>query len=172
MGYYQGDYYRGDYYGGDPGLFGFLGGIAKKGLGLIGSVLPGPLGAVAKTAGRLIPGGRQRAIPMVQQRPPAPRLPPRQTRLGIQVGGQQGIQVGKTTKYFVEGQGMVMPTVDGCCPSGYHQAKDGSGRCVRNRRMNVTNPRALRRGLRRVSGFAKTVKRVRKAVRAAERAVG
>jgi len=44
-------------------------------------------------------------------------------------------------------------------PSGYHYAKDGSGRIVRNRRMNVANPRALRRSMRRVQGFEKLAKR-------------
>ena len=44
-------------------------------------------------------------------------------------------------------------------PSGYHFAKDGSGRLVRNRRMNVANPRALRRSMRRVQGFEKLARR-------------
>jgi len=44
-------------------------------------------------------------------------------------------------------------------PSGYHYAKDGSGRLVRNRRMNVANPRALRRAMRRAQGFEKLAKR-------------
>jgi hypothetical protein len=43
---------------------------------------------------------------------------------------------------------------------------------VKSRRMNVANPRALRRSLRRVAGFAKTVKRVRSAVSRAASAVG
>ncbi len=47
----------------------------------------------------------------------------------------------------------------GACPSGYHLAKDGSGRYVRNRRMNVANPRALRKAMRRVQGFEKLAKR-------------
>jgi len=33
----------------------------------------------------------------------------------------------------------------GKCASGWHLAKDGSGKCVRNRRMNPLNPRALSR---------------------------
>ncbi len=44
-------------------------------------------------------------------------------------------------------------------PVGYHVAKDGSGRFVRNRRMNIANPRALRRAMRRVQGFEKLAKR-------------
>ena len=46
-----------------------------------------------------------------------------------------------------------------CAPSGYHFAKDGSGRMVRNRRMNIANPRALRRAMRRVQGFEKLARR-------------
>lgn len=45
------------------------------------------------------------------------------------------------------------------CPRGFHKAKDGSGRCVRNRRMNSLNPRALNRSLRRIEGFQRFVKR-------------
>ena len=47
----------------------------------------------------------------------------------------------------------------GQLPRGYHWAKDGSGRAVRNRRMNVANPRALRKAMRRVQGFEKLAKR-------------
>jgi hypothetical protein len=43
---------------------------------------------------------------------------------------------------------------------------------VPSRRMNVANPRALRRSLRRVAGFAKLTKRVRRAVSMAASAVG
>ncbi len=48
---------------------------------------------------------------------------------------------------------------DGLCPCGFHPEKSGKGYCVRNRRMNVANPRALRRGMRRVSGFEKLARR-------------
>ncbi len=44
-------------------------------------------------------------------------------------------------------------------PRGYHLAKDGSGKLVRNRRMNIANPRALRRAMRRVQGFEKLARR-------------
>jgi len=47
------------------------------------------------------------------------------------------------------------------CPSGYHPEKSGRGYCVRNRRMNPLNPRALARAGRRVGGFARAVKRAR-----------
>lgn len=44
--------------------------------------------------------------------------------------------------------------------SGYHYAKDGSGRLVRNRRMNVLNPQAARRAIRRVKGAMKMLKAI------------
>ena len=48
--------------------------------------------------------------------------------------------------------------VDGACPSGSHLAKDGSGRCVKNRRMNFGNARAARRSVRRLKGARKLLK--------------
>jgi len=47
------------------------------------------------------------------------------------------------------------------CPTGYHPEKAGQPYCVRNRRMNPLNPRALSRATRRVGGFARAVKRAR-----------
>jgi len=47
------------------------------------------------------------------------------------------------------------------CPRGYHPLKNGQPYCVRNRRMNPLNPRALSRAGRRVGGFARAVKRAR-----------
>lgn len=47
------------------------------------------------------------------------------------------------------------------CPTGYHPEKQGKPYCVRNRRMNPLNPRALSRATRRVGGFARAVKRAR-----------
>jgi len=50
----------------------------------------------------------------------------------------------------------------GTCPSGWHLAKDGSGRCVRNRRMNFGNARAARRSVRRLKGARKLLKDIEK----------
>lgn len=79
-------------------------------------------------------------------------------------GGTPPILPGGTPAGFagppMPGAKMGAPTgAGGCCPSGYHLSKDGSGRCVRNRRMNPTNPKALRRAMRRVQGFEKLAKR-------------
>jgi len=48
------------------------------------------------------------------------------------------------------------------CPSGEHLAKDGSGRCVRNRRMNFGNARAARRSVRRLKGARKLLRDIEK----------
>lgn len=50
----------------------------------------------------------------------------------------------------------------GACQSGFHLAKDGSGRCVRNRRMNFGNARAARRSVRRLKGARKLLKDIEK----------
>jgi len=54
-----------------------------------------------------------------------------------------------------------MPNGTTGCPSGYHPEKSNKPYCVRNRRMNALNPRALSRASRRVGGFARAVKRAR-----------
>lgn len=63
------------------------------------------------------------------------------------------------------GRGRVSPDPQtGRCPVGYHPAKDGNG-CVRNRRTNVGNARALARALRRAEGFEKLARRTVNALR-------
>ena len=54
--------------------------------------------------------------------------------------------------------GTKMLAAGGACPKGFHTSKK-HGHCVRNRHMRVTNPRALRRSLRRAHGFAKLAMR-------------
>lgn len=63
------------------------------------------------------------------------------------------------------GQPSPLTTLATACPRGFHQGKHKSllhpfGGCVKNRRMNVANTRALRRSIRRLSGFEKLAKRV------------
>lgn len=50
----------------------------------------------------------------------------------------------------------------GCCPKGCHPDKKYGVKCVRNRRMNALNPRALRRALRRVDQFENFVNKTAK----------
>lgn len=151
-GRYVGDYGTGGYYRGDPGfLSNIWKGIKRVAAPIVGGALLGPVGAAIGTAATMpkpVP-----TFPAVGQgfqppTPPAGRIGPMaprpggQTRIGPRTGG-------------------VMAQA-GCCPTGYHLAKDGSGRCVRNRRMNPANPKALRRAIRRTDGFVKLAKRALK----------
>jgi len=157
----------GDYktygYAGDPGwLSSIWKGVKKFAAPLIGGIIGGPVGLAiggigggggkpgpgtaltvpGSIGGSLtMPGGLSFGInvPVAPMTPGQGRLPPyTATGPGVLPAGGRGGQL---------------------MPSGYHFAKDGSGRIVRNRRMNVANPRALRRSMRRVQGFEKLARR-------------
>ena len=153
MSYYNrqmGDYATGGYGGamGDPGLFGFLGKILKpvwKKLVKPAIVLAG-YGAVVEA---VLPSGKA----MVPAPPPVPGgaafpggglLPAAGQVIGGAIAGYQGAV-----------------STGAVCAAGYHLRKDKRlpPKCVRNRRMNIANPRALRRGMRRVKGFEKLARR-------------
>jgi len=156
----------GDYgqrgYRGDPGFLSGLFKIAKKFVApVLGGIIGGPIGAVIGGLG----------APAPPKRAPPPMLPgfaggaitfPGGTQVGLGFApGAPGV--------MVPGRGPLPPFAPGgvgqagrggtLVPSGYHFAKDGSGRLVRNRRMNVANPRALRRAMRRAQGFEKLARR-------------
>ena len=153
----------GDYrtygYAGDPGFLSSLWkGIKKIAPTIIGGVIGGPVGAV-------IAGG----VSGSQPRLPAP---PGTVGGAVTFPGGIGLNVAYQPTGMVPGRGRLPPfTATGpgvlpgggrggaVVPSGYHFAKDGSGRLVRNRRMNVANPKALRRAIRRTDGFVKLAKR-------------
>jgi len=157
----------GDYktygYAGDPGwLSSIWKGIKKIAPTVIGGIIGGPVGMAVGGMGGGGGGGK-----------PGKALTVPGTFQGT-VGFPGGMSVsgGYVPGVMVPGQGRLPPfTATGAgvlpmggrggsvCPSGYHFAKDGSGRLVRNRRMNVANPKALRRSLRRVQGFEKLVRR-------------
>jgi len=165
MGYYmRGDYATGGYgYGrGDPGFLSSLWkGVKRIAAPIVGGLIGGPIGAVL--AGGL--GGKPTPPIMAPRAPVGPRY---DTQVAI-----GPMRFRQTTGFPPVPQfgGAAMPSASahermaaasagtGCCPRGYHLAKDGSGRCVRNRRMNVANPRALRRSMRRVQGFEKLARR-------------
>ncbi len=157
----------GDYktygYAGDPGFLSSLWrGVKKFALPVLGGIVGGPAGAALMGL-----GGRKPSPPM--QFPMVP-----QAGGGFPIVGQVTMPGGAqfTGGVMVPGRGRLPPfTATGpgvlpgggrggtMVPSGYHFAKDGSGRLVRNRRMNVANPRALRRSMRRVQGFEKLARR-------------
>jgi len=157
----------GDYktygYAGDPGwLSSIWKGVKKVAFPIIGGLIGGPIGAAI---GGGIGGGG---------------APGKQLQVPGTVGGQVTFPGGTSVglgfvpggRSITPGQGRLPPfTATGpgvlpgggrggtLIPSGYHFAKDGTGKLVRNRRMNVANPRALRRSMRRVQGFEKLARR-------------
>ena len=157
----------GDYktygYAGDPGFLSSLWkGIKKIAPIVAGTIIGGPIGGLITAA-----GGAQ---------PPKmlPRMPSVPGTVGgaITFPGGTSVSAGFAPGAIIPGRGRLPPfTATGpgvmpgggrggaMVPSGYHFAKDGSGRLVRNRRMNVANPRALRRSMRRVQGFEKLARR-------------
>jgi len=157
----------GDYktygYAGDPGWLSSLWkGIKKVAPAIIGGIIGGPAGAiVAGGAG----GGAPRGTPGVPMRIPGTVggaiTFPGGTSISTAYAPGQAVAIGKYGA-LPRGPGVGLGPqagMAGACPTGYHYAKDGSGRLVRNRRMNIANPRALRRAMRRVQGFEKMAKR-------------
>ncbi len=151
MSYYMGDFYRPR---GDPGIGSFFGGLVRSAVSLIpgvgptlariGGRMPGGAVVVREAGGGITAaaGGAMRRIGGVVARHPV------LTAAGG--AGVIGTMVGAAGEKFLEG---------GACPRGHHISKSkhakAFGQCVRNRRMNVCNPRALRRAIRRARGFTK-----------------
>jgi len=145
MSYYTG---RGDYYSGkgDPGFLSTLGSIVGTVGSVVGSVVPGVsgitsvasklLGSTSSTrstsaTGMQLAGGSIPAIPTPGVGGAIARALP---------GGSSGYQCGTGNP----------------CESGYHLNKGGPNpktKCVRNRRTNYTNPKALSRAAKRLDGF-------------------
>jgi len=152
MSYYSppmGDYRTGGYAQGDPGFLSSL----WKGFKKVARFIPGPIGTIATAIGG--------ATVLTKMTPPmrplgmgTPMTPGGRAMLAMQPPGGLPMGTGR-----VLGGPEYAGMQAGCPPRGYHFAKDGSGKIVRNRRMNITNPRALRRAMRRVQGFEKLAKR-------------
>jgi len=157
----------GDYktygYAGDPGWLSSLWkGVKSIALPILGGMMGGPVGAALGSAAAgggkpgpgtalTVPGSIGGALTM-----------PGGMSFGINVPvGPIMPGMGRLPPFTASGPGVLPAGGRGgsLMPSGYHFAKDGSGRLVRNRRMNVANPRALRRSMRRVQGFEKLARR-------------
>lgn len=144
MSYYQGDFYQGDFWG-------KVGGFFKKAAGVATSFFPG-VGGPVSTAIQKIGGPGQRII---QRGTAAIAKHPVLTAAGAAgTIGLAGAGVGRMGSRM--GSAAVGPM------SGYHIEKRGkrAGQLIKNRRMRVTNVRALRRAIRRCTGFAHLAKRV------------
>jgi len=157
----------GDYktygYAGDPGwLSSIWRGIKKVAPAIIGTIIGGPVGGAI---GAGLGGGR---TPPIMAAPPgtmgAAITFPGGTRISgalpVPTRGPRGFpKLPATIARNQAAANLAVAAQTGVVPSGYHYAKDGSGKIVRNRRMNIANPRALRRSMRRVQGFEKLAKR-------------
>jgi len=135
MGYYMGDFYRRPrMYRGDPGFFSFLGGLAKKAV----SFIPG--------VGPLISTGIEAATSGLAKRAP-----------GLAGGLKSvGTAIVKHPVLTAAGAAGAIALGREAVGGGGRKCKHinpRTGKCVR--RMRVTNPRALRRAIRRAHGFAR-----------------
>jgi len=158
---------------GDPGLFGFLGGVAKGALNIVGaSGIPGVSGvakgltsifgnksgsakaqqlAAARFGGGTIPGGFWQG----------PGVPTNVRRPGVLALGQSLIPGGETGLGAGCGQGFHPNKSDYFLKTGEYVAK--GSRCVRNRKRNPLNPRAFDRALSRIdsaNNFKKKLARI------------
>jgi hypothetical protein len=133
MSYYAGDYYRG-------GFGSFFGGLAKKLVGFIpgvGPIASTAMGVIAKAGPKV--GGLVRGARNVVVKHPVLSAA---AAVGAVGGGAAMSMHGGGGALAMAGQ------------KGMHVSRK-TGALVRNRHMRVTNPRALRRALRRAHGFAK-----------------
>lgn len=138
MGYYTGDYSgltRGGRMVGDPGFFSFLGGLAKKAVGFI----PGA-GPIVSTALEAIPKGGAKAAMM------------RAGKGAITLAKKHPVITAAGTAGLIGAGGIEA----GRLSMGKRGRMAGGGH---HRRMRVTNPKALRRAIRRTQGFAKLAMR-------------
>ena len=153
MGYYQGDFYRGTR--GDPGFFSFLGGLAKSAVGLIPGVGPGLsslLTKVPKVAAPAAAGIAASGVMSIVKKGTAAVGSAIIKHPVLSAAGAAGA-VGAVSGAVA---GHMLTTTDHA--KGFHISKK-TGRMVRNRHMNVCNPRALRRAVRRAHGFSKLAMR-------------
>jgi len=144
-------YYQGDFYQGDPGFFSFLG----KAAGMAAGFMPGVGGIASKAISKLATRAPKtmalatRAGGMIAKHPVLSAAGAAGTiGLGSMVGGRRTGRMGAAA---------VGPAQMG--QHGFHLSKRTGG-MVRNRRMHVTNVKALRRAIRRCTGFAHLAKRV------------
>jgi hypothetical protein len=133
----------GDYYAGDPGFFSFLGKVAKTAVGFIPGIGPTAqkvIGAATSVGGKIIKSRAGRAIvahPVLS---------------AAGAAGVAGMGAGAM------GSRMGTPAAAGVASSRMRAARMVGG-MRRHRRMRVTNPKALRRAIRRTAGFAKLAMR-------------
>jgi len=163
---------------GDPGLFGFLGrAISTVGGAIIRS---SPLSGIAGGIAGVLAGRTSSRTPGII--PQAIPRPPVRVRTGPGFGPQEVVPkpgVRGAIERFLPGgsTGLVvrptgaLATTNGACPSGSHPNKstyrllsgelvEKGTRCVKNRRRNPMNPRALDRAIGRIVSAKKVSKKL------------
>lgn len=148
-GMQRNNYAAGDYYSYRAGgLFGTIGRVI--GGAVKGFVKGGPLGAIGGAASAVIP-----------QRPTGTAVVP-----FAPMSGLPSLQIPRSVTQVGPGGAIYKHTEYGAKLTGPSGAFGG------RRRMNVANPRALRRALRRVAGFGKLARRAKRDIARAASAIG
>jgi hypothetical protein len=167
MSYYgaRGDFYgRGGYYRGDPGFFSFV----KKALPIAASFIPGVGGVIASGAASLLGGGGGGggtpaamgfSAPVQTQQPTisaagSAAMAGRARGRGTMTGRLSGI-ARRALPTMAGAAAASLSTRGAAMPAGVPGV-----RMRRRHRMNVCNPRALRRAIRRAHGFERIAKQV------------
>jgi hypothetical protein len=138
MGYYQGDFYAGAR--GDPGIGSFFSGLLGKGISAVKGLFKGggsssPISSIIKTGGAATAGRIIKAGKGIIMKHPV-----------LSAAGAAG------AGGLLAGSGAVALSHRGAGAAHVPGMR-------RRRRMNVCNPRALRRSIRRTHGFAKLAMR-------------
>jgi hypothetical protein len=148
MPYYHGDFYQGDFYQGDPFMGALLGRVARAGFGAVkgligmGSKSRPAAAGVAAVTGAI--GTVARRVGGIVAKHPVLSAAGAAGTIGV-LGGMRG------ERAMIGGGGLPM--------RGFHVSRR-TGKLVRNRRMRVTNPKALHRAIRRANGFARLARKV------------
>jgi hypothetical protein len=168
MSYYVGDYYTGDYYEGDPGFFGSLGRFAKGIMGAGIRSIPG-VGAMVSGVGSIARAGS--AMMRVRQATTQTRALPSMYETGYPgaLSLPSEARMRFTRPPMPGGAPLMLPPAGGAVaragpcvkmsPRGRRiRVNCRTGKAIRH--MRVTNPKALRRAIRRANGFAKLARKV------------
>jgi len=148
-------YYQGDFYQGDPGFLSGLGRIFGSVGKMAAGFIPGAGPFVQKGIGLLERAGQTRVGRAIMKHPTLSAA----GGAGL-LGGGMGLatgRMGRGASPLKVGPGMGMAA--GGVTRGMHISKR-TGQLVRNRRMRVTNPKALRRAIRRAKGFERLARKV------------
>jgi len=161
---------------GDPGLFGFLGKVVGA-VGKVASIIPGPLGVVGRVATALTSGGAKPiklastgSLPGIGG--PTVRLPGTPINIPLPQGGffrgnETQAGPGSVATGALVGTPIRAPGAQ--CTPGYHYNRtayftkrygliEKGTVCVRNRKRNPLNPRALSRAMSRLASAKKAAR--------------